>query len=162
MRRGGRAAAAATPRRCCMPRARPPPHGVQVLALHVHHGLSPMPTNGSRTAAQCTALGPAGCRCSLHWRGYEAGRRRQHRGLGPARRYAALAAMARACGAARCCWPTTVTTRPRRFCCRRCAAPVPAGLAAMPREIERDGSPGRGPGCNQPAPRSTPMSRATA
>ena len=94
-------------------------------------------------SAHCAALGAsAACRVRVRCAapGRRAGRGRERRGLGAA---GALRGAARD-GARRtaprsCCWPITGATRPRRCCCRRCAAPASAGPRGMPRGVERDG-----------------------
>ena len=107
--RGGRArsrwpsAAAAIRRRCCMPRSRGArPLGVQVVALHVHHGLQP---EADAWVAHCSASAGAGqraaCRSACSGSGCRA-RRPPATASRPGRAASAmraLAAMARARGA---------------------------------------------------------------
>ncbi len=114
--------------------------GVEVVALHVHHGL--MPAGRRLAAAGASAVPALGCAASAAG-GSQArpppgasveawARARTLRRAG--RRWRARRAVhMRAAGAP--------PPRPGRdlCCCRRCAAAAPAGLSAMPREAVRDG-----------------------
>jgi acetyl-CoA carboxylase carboxyl transferase subunit alpha len=101
--------------------------GLQVVALHVHHGLHARGRclAAAHRSAGCGAGRRGGFRCLPHaWTA--AGTRRQHRGLGPRERYAALAAMAREAGC-----DTVLLAHHRRdqaeTCCCRPARRRPGG-----------------------------------
>ena len=143
--------------------------GVEVVALHVHHGLSPNADPGSPSAGAGAALATAGYAVRL----------RSTRSAAPAavgdnieawaRRSAmpALRRMARwrSNAPAPCCWRTTAATRPRPLLLQALrGAGVSQGLAGMPREIERDGIPELAAALAGSHPRepSPPMCDATA
>jgi tRNA(Ile)-lysidine synthase len=116
--------------------------GLQVVALHVHHGLQPDADHWvSHLQRQARRWAAGGLPVSLVWRrlagapatgdSIEAWARRE--------RYAALADMARAGGA-----DTVLLGHHRRdqaetFLLQALRGAGPTGLAAMPREVSRDG-----------------------
>ncbi len=123
------------------PRARRQPLRLEVVALHVHHGLMP---DGRWLAGAGAGNADAGARwpavafrCSAL-----AGARRAATASrpGPAATATARWPRWRARPAwASCCWRTIGATRPKPCCCRRCAAPAPPGWPRCRSQVERDG-----------------------
>jgi tRNA(Ile)-lysidine synthase len=116
--------------------------GVQVVALHVHHGLQPQADAWlDHVQRQCRRWATAGLpvrfvATHLTTRpaagdSIEAWARRE--------RYAALAAMARAAGASLVLLAHHRRDQAETFVLQALRGAGPAGLAAMPRRVERDG-----------------------
>jgi tRNA(Ile)-lysidine synthase len=115
---------------------------LQVVALHVHHGLQPVADDWvAHLQRQARRWAAGGLPVSLSWRrlqvtpaageSIEAWARRE--------RYAALADMARACGAAIVLLAHHRRDQAETFLLQALRGAGPAGLAAMPREAMRDG-----------------------
>ncbi len=115
---------------------------LQVIGLHVHHGLQPEADAWVRhLQAQARRWAARGLPVSLQWHrlqgapavgdSIEAWARRG--------RYAALAEMARACGAGVVLLAHHRRDQAETFLLQALRGAGPAGLAAMPREAHRDG-----------------------
>ena len=126
-----------------MPRpARPAAARCEVVGLHVHHGLQPEADAWVRhLQAQARRWAARGLPVSLQWQrlqgapaagdSVEAWARRE--------RYAALAEMARGCGAGIVLLAHHRRDQAETFLLQALRGAGPAGLAAMPREAQRDG-----------------------
>lgn len=111
--------------------------GVQVTALHVHHGLRPEADDWLRQVqGQCRRWGVAFMSCRLHnaparGESVEAWARRE--------RYRALAAMARQAGCGLVLLAHHRRDQAETWLLQALRSGGPAGLAAMPREAAREG-----------------------
>ena len=143
-------AAGAIRRRCCTPRCvAAQPLGVEVLALHVHHGLSPHADAWlAHCERQCGRWARRGLPVRLHVARLDGAPERGESVEAWARqeRYRALRRMAMEQGATPCCSRTTGATRPRPCCSRPCAAAASPGWRACRATSSATASPGCGPG----------------
>jgi tRNA(Ile)-lysidine synthase len=132
--------------------------GIQVHALHVHHGLHPdADAWAAQVAAQCRRWGASGGGCGLRFHlhridgrpaagdSIEAWARRE--------RYRALAQMARAAGCTLVLLAQHRRDQAETVLLQALRGAGPAGLAAMPRVAERDGLTWARPWLHQPRER---------
>ena len=128
--------------------------GLQVVALHVHHGLQPEADGWvAHLQRQARRWAARGLPVSLAWRrlraapaagdSIEAWARRE--------RYAALADMARDCGAKLVLLAHHRCDQAETFLLQALRGAGPAGLAAMPREVTRGGIVWSRPWLDQPS-----------
>ena len=114
--------------------------GLRVLALHVHHGLSPQADAWlAHCRGQCEAWASAGLPVELHWRRLEGRPAKAQSVEAWARegRYAALAEMARAGGATLLLLAQHRRDQAETFVLQALRGAGVAGLAAMPDAIAR-------------------------
>ena len=115
---------------------------IEVLALHVHHGLQcEADTWVSHLRRQAARWAASGLPVRLHWQRVQGTPARGQSIEAWARRarYAALAAMARAEGVELVLLAHHRLDQAETFMLQALRGAGPAGLAAMPRQIERDG-----------------------
>jgi tRNA(Ile)-lysidine synthase len=115
---------------------------LQVVALHVHHGLQPVADDWVvHLQRQARRWAGGGLPVSLSWRRLQGAPRSGESIEAWARRerYAALADMARACGAEVVLLAHHRLDQAETFLLQALRGAGPAGLAAMPREALRDG-----------------------
>lgn len=118
------------------------PAGLQVVALHVHHGLSPSADDWLRhLQRQCARWARGGLPLRLVWQRLSGSPARGESVESWARRerYRALAEMARGVGADLVLLAHHRRDQAETFVLQALRGAGPAGLAAMPRQARRDG-----------------------
>jgi tRNA(Ile)-lysidine synthase len=128
--------------------------GLQVAALHVHHGLNPAADDWlAHLGRQCARWARAGLPVSLHSRRLDGGPARSESVEAWARkeRYLALAAMARDAGSGIVLLAHHRRDQAETVLLQALRGAGPAGLSAMPREVLRDGILWCRPWLEQPA-----------
>ena len=116
--------------------------GVQVLALHVHHGLQPQADDWARGVRErCRRLRARGLPVQFAMRRLDGAPRRGDSVEAWARRgrYEALTSMAREAGASLVLLAHHRRDQAETFVLQALRGGGPAGLSAMPRRIQRDG-----------------------
>jgi tRNA(Ile)-lysidine synthase len=115
---------------------------LQVIALHVHHGLQPEADSWVRhLQRQARRWASSGLPVSLRWRRLQGGPASGDSVEAWARRerYSALTEMARECGAGLVLLAHHRSDQAETFLLQALRGAGPAGLAAMPREVQRHG-----------------------